>query len=212
MVEGYKCLIRKGLKVTRLVTEWRCSELLPLQIYREINKQPRVEQINERWQIWYCWPCTRCSEIWVTDMRGKLNSSTQELISSLLWKFLLNSEIQNVLYACTRMSGLRLRKPELPNFQGCQTVFEINVKRKRDFNVFLQIHVSIFCAEPSINILDRLSCFGLVFVIFTYILCHFYVSHCYMIPFKQIVFPKSKCLEPQLFCLFAKLLLFWEIF
>ena len=52
--------------------------------------------------------------------------------------------IQNVLYACTRMSGLRLRKPELPNFQGCQTVFEINVKRKRDFNVFLQIHVSIF--------------------------------------------------------------------
>ena len=54
------------------------------------------------------------------------------------------SAIQNVLYACTRMSGLRLRKPELPNFQGCQTVFEINVKRKRDFNVFLQIHVSIF--------------------------------------------------------------------
>ena len=120
--------------------------------------------------------------------------------------------IQNVLYACTRMSGLRLRKPELPNFQGCQTVFEINVKRKRDFNVFLQIHVSIFCAEPSINILDQLSCLGLVFVIFTYFLCHFYVTCCYMIPFKQIVFPKSKCHEPQLFCLFAKLLLFREIF
>ena len=87
----YMCPERKGLKVTRLVTEWRCSELLLLQIYREINKQLRVEQTNERWQIWYCWPCTRCSEIWVTDMRGKLNSSTQKLFSSLLWKFLLNS-------------------------------------------------------------------------------------------------------------------------
>ena len=99
------------------------------------------------------------------------------------------------------MSGLRLRKPELPNFQGCQTVFEINVKRKRDFNVFLQIHVSIFCAKPSINILDRLSCLGVVFVLFTYFLCHFYVPCCYMMPFKQIVFPKSKCHEPQLFCI-----------
>ena len=82
------------------------------------------KQTNERWQIWCCWPCIRCSESWVPDMRRKANFLPIVKISAeFCW-------IQNVLYACTRMSGLRLRKPELPNFQGCQTVFEINVKER----------------------------------------------------------------------------------
>ena len=144
-------------------------------------------------------------------MRGKWNSSTQKLISSLLWKFLLNSAefkmFCRLAPACQDSDYVNL------SYQTFKVVkLSSKLMSKRDFNAFLQIHVSVFCAEPSINILDQLSCLGLVFVIFTYFLCHFYVTCCYMIPFKQIVFPKSKCHEPQLFCLFAKLLLFWEIF
>ena len=134
------------------------------------------KQTNERWQIWYCWPCTRCSEIWVTDMRGKLNSSTQKLFSSLLYKFVLNSAEFKMF--CTLAPACQDSDYVNLSYQTFKVVkLSSKLMSKRDFNAFLQIHVSVFCAEPSINILDQLSCLGLVFVIFTYIL----VILCYLL-------------------------------